>query len=163
MQVPHFCGFWSGTDVVHQAFWHLMMRALVEKPTVFLVSKIRKAKLGNGCWSEWRNLGREEKGSLNSVYPCLGLAYEPCTYGEGSSSAKINYLNQDRSCCPKKHSLQFKPSQENCLLQQREEYVLEKSNEIQDLRKFTHGIQAVLHNNLTYDQEKRTHFQEKRN
>lgn len=62
MRVPHFCGFSSGTDVVHLAFWHLVVRAPVEKPTVFLVSRIRKAKLGNSCRREWRNPGREEKG-----------------------------------------------------------------------------------------------------
>lgn len=45
-RVPHFWGFSSGLDVAHLAFWHWLVKARVEKPAVFLVSRSRKAKLG---------------------------------------------------------------------------------------------------------------------
>lgn len=71
-QFPQFCCFQSGINVVHLAFGSLVARALMEKPTIFPVSRIRKVKLGNGYSNEWRMPGREEKGHRQRI-PKLSL------------------------------------------------------------------------------------------
>lgn len=120
MRVPYFCGSSSGVDVVHLVFWHPVVRAPVGKPTAFLVSGIRKGKLGNSCKREWRDPGREEKGDRERPCTCLpGLrlgAMSTAGRGRGgvgvgiggggvlSSSAKAKDWSQDQTCCPQKHA-----------------------------------------------------------
>lgn len=154
--------------MVHLAFGSLVVRALMEKPTVFLVSRSRKMKLGSCYWSEGRNPGRKrkgtEKGSLNFVSPHLRLTSEPCMYEQNKAAQlKINYLNKDQSCCPKKQSLQLKPSQENCLLKQKK-HDLEKNNRNQNLYNSI-LIMCVIHSKIIWHmkkQENGAHSQERR-